>query len=146
MKLSKFKWLLVLPVILFANCGPEPTAPLTKQEEVTQLLTGSGTSSKTWHLQSVSIDGVDKSSLFTGMTLSFTSSSFTVSNGGPVWPATGTWTFTSDAATTIRRNDGLEMTVDATSSSLKLTLTWSKNTFGPGRQLSVSGQHVFTFN
>lgn len=125
--------------------GDDPTTQMTKQEEVTSLLVGAGSTPKTWTMQSVAVDGVDKSTLFGGMTIKFTAGTFTVANGGPLWPATGTWTFTSDQAITIKRDDGTEVQVQATATSLKLTMTWNKKTFGTGRTTSVSGQHVFTF-
>jgi len=130
-----------LSLMLFSACGgggdPEPDGP-TKQEEVTALLVG-----KTWKVQSVQVDGVDKSSMFTGMTVAFTSNGFTVTNAGPVWPATGTWTYTSAEAQFIKRSDNVEVEVAATATALTLTLTWSKTTLGPGKVGSIAGKHVF---
>jgi hypothetical protein len=133
--------LALFAINLFSSCK-EPVTPPTPEEITSALLTASGT---TWKMQDVKVDGVDKSSLFTGLTLKFTAGSYSTTNGGPVWPASGTWTFTSDQATTIRRNDNIEVQVQVTATSLKLTLAWDKDTIGPGRTESVSGQHVFTF-
>lgn len=129
----------VVSFLALSSCdGDEPS--MTKQEEVTALLVG-----KTWKIQSVNVGGVDKSSMFSGMTLQFTSNSVTASNGGIVWPSSNTWTFTSDEATTLRRSDGVDVQVEATETTLKLTLNWTKTTLGPGRVSSVAGTHVFTF-
>jgi hypothetical protein len=80
------------------------------------------------------------------MTLKFTATNYTTTNGGVVWPASGTWTFTDDTAKKIRRNDNLEITLtEITDASLKLTLSWTAGTFGLGRVSSVAGIHSFNF-
>jgi hypothetical protein len=99
-----------------------------------------------WKLNSVQVDAVDKTSLFTGMTLKFTATNYTTTNGGVVWPASGTWTFTDDTATKIKRNDDLVVTIfEITDTSLKLSLSWASGTYGPGRVSSVAGIHTFNF-
>ncbi|MEK6780419.1 MAG: hypothetical protein AABY93_01855 [Bacteroidota bacterium] len=132
-------------LIHLSGCGggssdPTPT-PITKQEEVSAKLT-----SATWKMQTVTVDGIDKTSVYQDLSLKFSATSFTSANGGAVWPASGTWTFTTADATAIKRDDGLEVTLqEVTDTSLKLALTWSKTTLGPGRIESVSGQNVFSF-
>src|SRR6478609_1777892 len=110
--------------------GGDPTpAPVSKQEEVKAKLM-----SPTWKMQSVMVDGTDKTSIYKDLSLKFTTSGFTSTNGGAVWPATGTWSFTDENATAVKRDDGLEVQLqEVTDSSLKLALTWSKTTLGPGR-------------
>jgi len=129
-----------LSMLMYSSCDGDPGETQTKQEEVTEMLVG-----KTWKVQSVAVDNVDKSSLFTGMAISFSNTGFTVTNPGPVWPASGTWSFTSDEATFFKRNDNVEVKVEPTATTLKLTLSWTKTTLGPGKVASVAGQHVFTF-
>lgn len=131
------------------SCGKSddttPDTPQTKQEEVTQALVGSGGSGKTWKIQSLTVDGVDETSTVKGMTIKFSSTTFTVTNGGPVWPSNGSWTFSSTEASSIKLDNGTEVKVEVTDTTLKLSLTWNKNTFGPGRVESISGQQVFVF-
>lgn len=92
--------------------------------------------------KTVTVDGADKLSLFTGMTLNFSATNFTSTNGAPVWPASGTWTFNSDK-TFLTRGDGVVVFVDnITEPSLGLSLSWSKTTVGGGHAESVA--HVFT--
>jgi len=129
-----------------SSCGgdgggdPTPT-PVSKQDEVKAKLT-----SPTWKMVSVSVDGTDKTSLYKDLSLKFTATGFTSTSGGAIWPASGTWSFTSAEATAIKRDDGLEVTLqEVTDTSLKLALTWSKTTIGPGRAESVNGKHVFSF-
>jgi hypothetical protein len=124
-------------VMLIASCDP-PAPPVPKDVVTDQLKSGS------WSVNNVTIDGVS-SSTFAGMTLSFTATAYTSTNASPVWPASGTWSFTNDAATSFKRDDGVDVTIDDISeTSLTLSLNWNKTTLGPGRTKSVSGKHVFT--
>lgn len=101
--------------------------------------------SGTWQLQSATVDNVDRTSVYTGLTLAFTATSFTTTNGRVVWPASGTWKFSDDTGKSITLDDALPVSVgEATTSKLILSLSWSKTTFG-GRAQSVNGAHVFTF-
>src|SRR5436190_4270793 len=95
-----------------------------------------------WVMQSVTVDGVDKTSLYAGLTIKFTATAFTTTNGGAVWPATGTWHWTNNEQTVFERNDGLPVTAEVTDSTLKLSLVWAKNTLG-GKVQSVAGNHIF---
>jgi len=138
-----------LPLIILAlmiqlsSCGkkndvaPTPTA----QQTVTSQLIAN-----TWKIQSVSVDGIDQTSVYKGLTISFTATSFTTTNGGVVWPASGTWSFPSATdATTMKRDDGILVTVMATGATLQLSLTWSTTTLAGGKLESVKGQNVFNF-
>lgn len=115
-------------------------APKTQAEQVTTKLTASQ-----WKLSGVTVDGTDQSALFKSLTISFSTSGFTASNGGLVWPSSNTWSFTDSNATTFLRGDGITVSIqEITDTSLKMSLAWSKNTLGPGRTNSIKGQHLFT--
>jgi len=118
--------------------NPDPD-PVTDQDKVRALLV-----SGTWKLQSTTVDGVDQSGKFSGFTLKFTATSFTSTNGNPVWPSSGTWAFQGSSATTIVRNDGTVVQLQATATTLILTLNWATTTLGPGRIGSIKGKYVFT--
>jgi len=136
--------IVILSMLTLSNCGEDPNpGPTSTQAELnlTTLTTGGA-----WNLQSVSVDGVDRTAVYKDLKVTFSSSGFTTTSGGAVWPATGTWSFSDDTGTTINRSDGLKITVaEISAKKLVLNLTWTKNTLGPGRVDSVSGQHVFTF-
>jgi hypothetical protein len=139
-----FLFIVFSAALILSGCGSksDPAPAQTAQEKVTATLTGG-----TWKINSVTVDGADKTSMYTNMNLTFTSTQYAALNGGAVWPSSGTWTFTSTDATAIQRNDGLVVTLqEATSTSLKLGLTWTKSTLGPGRVGSIAGQHVFSFS
>lgn len=123
------------------GCGSSSDPAPSEAQRVTSLLkTG------TWKIQSVTVDGANQNSLYASLTLNFTDTNFTSANGEPVWPASGSWSFTSDEATSFKRNDGVLVSIlDVTGTSLILQLTWTKTTIGPGRSTSLSGLTVFTF-
>jgi hypothetical protein len=123
------------------------STPLSPQDQTKNLLIGSPGSSSTpatWTLQSESVDGVDQSTMFKGFTITFTQTGFTTTNGGGIWPASGTWSFQGTSTTTITRNDGTNVQIQVSSSSLVMTITWTITTFGPGRTESTKGVNIFT--
>jgi hypothetical protein len=98
--------------------------------------------SATWKLNKVTVDGVDQTSLYTGMILTVGVGTYAVQNGDPVWPSSGTWKLIDDK--TIDRDNGVAVTIEKLDeNSLTLSMVWTKTTYGPGRPQSVSGNHVF---
>jgi hypothetical protein len=117
--------------------GGDPE-PETESERVTTLLT-----TGTWKLNSLTVDGVAKST-FAGMTITFTNGSYTSTKGEPVWPSSGSWSFSDPTAKVIMRSDQTPVNIDAIdANNLTLSITWTKTTLGPGRVSSVAGKHVF---
>ena len=125
--------------MLLTTCSEDPK-PLTEAEQVTKLLTNG-----TWTLASVSVDDTQANDLFEEFSLTFTKIGFTSTGTTPVWPRTGTWSFTNpDEPDQFMRDD--EVKVDIISleeDSLTLELTWTKQTIVGGRMLSIKGKHVF---
>ena len=139
-RISFFSIAIIAAIIQLSGCKED--AAISNQDEVKAKLTAAAT----WKMQTVLVDGTDKSTVYKDLNIKFTDTGFTSTNGGVVWPATGTWSFTDADATAITRNDGLTVSLqEVTGTSLKLALSWSKTTFAPGRSGSVSGQHVFSF-
>jgi hypothetical protein len=130
---------LVILVVIMGLSGCHKDSP-TPSEVNKKIL-----SAHDWNLQTLSVDEVDKTSLYPGMTLSFTATSYATTHGAPVWPASGTWSFANSEATHVTRDDGMDITVEAISDTqLVLSMNWSKTTYG-GRVSSIAGHHVFTF-
>lgn len=149
--------LAITALLIIQSCGgdgdpdpdPEPTAA---ELAVINLTNG------TWKVNSVTVDGVDKTSMFTNMSITFTpasmtngkpsslNGSFTSTNGGLVWPSSGNWSFTNtNDGTNLSRSDGLSIQLTTlTATSLKMSLAWSQTTYGEGRAKSLKGQHEFT--
>ncbi|GHM98931.1 hypothetical protein WSM22_04210 [Cytophagales bacterium WSM2-2] len=138
-KMSGVALCLASLVILALSQGCNKNTPSAKEVSTNLLV------AHDWKLSTLSVDGVDKTSLYAGMTLSIATGTYTTVNGAPVWPATDTWTLSNDGKT-ITRGDGIEVSVTAiTADGLTLTLNWTMNTFAGGRTASVAGNHVFTF-
>ena len=97
-------------------------------------------------MQTVTVDGMDETSMYSGLTLKFTNTQYTTTNGKIVWPASGVWLFADNTGKIITRGDGIEMSVQQIDSDkLVLNFTWTTTTLGPGRISSMKGKHVFTF-
>jgi hypothetical protein len=133
-------WIAVFSVSVFVGCdGGEPSIP--EVERVAAILT-----STTWRVESVTIDGVNETASFPGLTLRFNASSYTTTNGAIVWPASGTWSFADDTAKKIDRSDGVVLTLeDVSTTALTVSFDWEKTTLGEGRAFSIAGKHEFTF-
>jgi hypothetical protein len=132
---------------IFSSCsksnGP---APLSPQAQTTRLLIGGpslSSASVPWKMQSSSVDGIDQTALYNGFTVTFTSSGFTTTNGGVIWPASGTWNFQGTSTATVVRNDGVNVQIQVSSVSLVMTVVWTKTTLASGRTVSTSGNNVF---
>lgn len=133
---------LVGGLLFVSGCKGKSEDPKpSKQDEVQAILI-----SGNWRIQTVTVDGVDETDIYENLTLRFTATNYTSTNGLPVWPASGTWVFANDEATAFERNDGMLVEIlEATSTSLKLGLAWDETTIGSGRASSVEGDHVFSF-
>lgn len=131
-------WCLLLVVL--TNCGGDDSEQSETDRVEAALRSG------TWKVETVSVDDVDQTALYEHLTLTFTKTAYTTTNGANVWPASGGWNFTDDSATTILRDDGVVITVaEATTTKLVLSFDWATTTIGPGRTASTEGEHVFTF-
>lgn len=127
-------------LIMLPGCGGKGSDPSPADEVKAILISG------TWALQTVLVDGVDQSTVYTGLTVRFTETNYTSSNGRVVWPASGTWQFVDNTGKSMVRNDGLVIEIEESNNSkLVLKLIWDKTTLGAGRTTSVKGAHVFTF-
>lgn len=129
----------VSSLLVLSGCKKDDPQPET--DRVKALLMANA-----WRIQTVSVDGTDQTALFTGLTLTFTNINYSTTNGGVVWPASGTWTFIDESGRKIRRDDNVEVTImEITDSTLKISLTWATGTLGQGRAKSVAGSHQFNF-
>jgi hypothetical protein len=137
MNLSKsIKYLVI--VILLVNLSSCNETEISPQDTVKSTLVNT-----TWKIKTVSMDDVDYTSDYVGMTLVFTDKEFRATNGGKVWPQKGTWNFVDPDGQKIIRDDGAEIMISVTPTLLELSLLWSKESFGPGRTSSTKGKIKF---
>lgn len=138
----KYFLILMLSLVLI-SCGDDDTGPAepTAQERTSALLVGSP-----WTLQGVTVDGLNRTSAYAGLTVTFTGSAFTSTNGRGIWPASGTWTFANEEATIINRNDGKAITIQTVNQNLlRISMVIDQNSFVTGRTTSLAGTHVLVF-
>jgi hypothetical protein len=137
--------ILVMAVISFSGCdkSDEPSPELSAAEKQIQSLVGQ------WNINSVKVDGVDYTNLFTGFTLTFshTPAGYIPANGGKVWATPAALSFQNDLATQFLGPGFQIVTITTlTSNTLVLQMPWSQTTLGPGRTKSISGNHEFVFS
>jgi hypothetical protein len=132
-------YLLILSIFQLLGCSKNTPSPATPQSQTLALLTASP-----WKLQTSSVDGVDQTALYKDFSITFTSTGYTTTKGGAIWPASDTWTFQGTSATSITRGDGATVQIEASSSSLVMSINWTTTSLGSGRVVSTKGDNVFT--
>lgn len=136
---SSLIMLLIVGLGTLNSCKKDDPQPET--ERVQQLLV-----SGNWQIQSVLVNETDQTASFSGLTLSFTATNYSTTNGKIVWPASGTWKFSDNSATKITRDNSLEISlIEVTPTSLRMSFINPTTTIGTGRLSSTSGEHEFHF-
>jgi hypothetical protein len=146
--------LLASAALFYASCdgGGEDT----KSEEETQL----ESLSKTWTLQTATLDGAPRTADFNAMKLTLSGAftaggvyNYSITGTTPTpspWKRSGTWKFGSSVATQIIRDpntdDELEMNYSLSNGTLTISFTCETCDFDGGRVSSVNGPWIFTFN
>jgi hypothetical protein len=133
--------LLVSAALTFSACDKNdgPTA----SEKQMKLLVG------TWNMAVVTVDGVDYTSVFDGLSLTFTDAPprYSAVNGGKVWVEPKDFIFQNfDATEFIGPNFEIVTITTLTDRLLVLELRWNQASFEAGRAKSIAGHHVFMFN
>ncbi|KYG71349.1 hypothetical protein EV198_3436 [Roseivirga ehrenbergii] len=127
---------LVLFVGLIIGCEPDDPIGPTNKELAFEKLAGTwkyGTNGK------IILDGQDVSLNYPGFTLSFTDGTYTTTNGGDLFRATGTWAWVNEAAGSVNLDTGEEVII------LELSLTHFKFSFthtGGGVAAGTSGNYT----
>lgn len=126
-------------VVMAFACGNETTVA----DETRALL-----KARTWSVYSVQMDGIDKTSMFSGMKINFEDQVYTAQNGGFIWGSDLrlSWAFQDTEATKFAIGSGPTVYIqELTKSSMTLRLRWSLDDFGGGATSPESGLYVFEF-
>ncbi len=138
-------YILLLSFIIILSttaCGgdDDPTA----QQLAFEKLSGS------WDLSqggSIVIDGQDASANFTGFAFSFTDGSYSTTNAGDMFRASGTWQWTDEAAQQLSIGDGKTITiVDLTETSFVFSFTSDGNAGAANHGEGIAGNYTITVN
>ena len=134
-----------LGALMLISCGDDDDAsvaddPTEQTEEEKQL---KSLSASVWTMSSITLDGADVTTNFSGLVLTINSDKTYSTNGSydPVWPSSGSFTFGSDI-NTLTRDDGVSMTISVSETSLTITLTYADS---GGRIDALPGDYVFSF-
>ena len=134
-----------LGALMLISCGDDDDAsvaddPTEQTEEEKQL---ESLSASAWTMSSITLDGADVTTNFSGLVLTIKSDKTYSTNGSydPVWPSSGSFTFGSDL-NTLTRDDGVSMTIAVSETSLTVTFTYADS---GGRIDALPGDYVFNF-
>jgi hypothetical protein len=134
-----------LGALMLISCGDDDDAsvtddPVEQTEEEKQL---ESLSASAWTMSSITLDGADVTTNFSGLVLTIKSDKTYSTNGSydPVWPSSGSFTFGSDL-NTLTRDDGVSMTIAVSETSLTVTFTYADS---GGRIDALPGDYVFNF-
>jgi hypothetical protein len=141
---------LVVALLTYSSCKDDKPTP----EPITDVQLGK--LAKTWKVDAVTLDGVDKKADYTAFQLVMsgtkgnTSFGYTTSGRPSLspWKSSGTWEFGTAPETQIIRDKGtadeLPMTYAVTETTLSITFTFNGAGY-TARTGVVKGQWVFTF-
>ena len=135
-------YLVMVGISLTLACGDDDSSGPTLLEERLEALAGN------WVLGTVNNDGQDVTGQFSGFTLTLTSSeSFTTTNGGNAWPASGTFQLSSTNLNELTRDDGVRVTI-TTINETNLSLTFQITEVGGTAAGSngITGTFIFNLN
>jgi len=137
----KFSSLSIFCFLILISCSKSDPTP-SETERVTELLQGSA-----WTIKEVKVDGVVLD-LYANLKVTFAKEgTYTSVNGGVIWPVSGTWKFKDETATTLVREDDLEIGIqNIDETSLTITFVWKDDVFIEGRGGAVSGRHEFVLS
>lgn len=137
---------LIASVLVFPSCGDDDS-----ELTIDQLIAG------TWTLSSVTVDGGDATSEFTGFSMTITDGgSYTVNNGGGLLSG-GTYflnswgTVTTHSSMDLSESSGIatysaQVVMSNGNTTLTLSFYNPTTTFGSGRTEGARGDYVFVLN
>lgn len=126
--------------VLNYSCKPDDPPPKTDEEINTELL------SKIWVPSSgsnaITVASNDVSDLWSGFVLTLGDGTYstTGADAAQIWPTSGTWTFKTDDANTLVRDDGIEIAISVTETTLVMKFNYSAS---GGRLSGIDGDWVF---
>lgn len=137
--------ILLASFLSFVSCKSDDDPSVSELDRVTNLLVGNATIGKQWDIAKVTVDEIDYTNEFTGLTLKFMEGSVTATNGKAVFDASDSWAFTNEKATIFTTGStGLRITIqEITNTKLVLSFTLSESIYG--KMEAVAGENIFTF-
>lgn len=139
--MKTFVSIYIVALLLMCNCNKhhDPTPDDIQQQASKKL------QAATWKVKTVLRDGMDITTDYTNFTLTIAASTYTTTNGGLAWPASGTWAFQGQSTTTVIRDGSIpvDFVLADDGSSLKLNFTIESSTYTGGRENGLKGAYEF---
>ncbi|GHE60443.1 MULTISPECIES: hypothetical protein [Roseivirga] len=134
-----YTYILIAAVALLSiSCdNDDPTGP-TAQELTYEKLAGQWTLGQ---FGSIKVDGSNVSANYPGFALSFAQGTYTTTNAGDLFRASGTWEWADTNANAVVLDDGKQITIQSLSLS-KFVFSFTKSN-GPVRA-GLAGEYVIT--
>ena len=138
---------LLMIVITITSCskgGSSTGVPSTPEELMAQKI-----EQINWKVVTVTVDGVDYTTLFKNFTMKLGDQTYSTTNSpSAIWKSSGTWKFISNTnGYQVMRDDGIEVDISAIDETqLVFSMMWNETTYAGGRVSSVSGKHTFTMS
>jgi hypothetical protein len=134
---------LVVVTMLITSCGGDEKEVDPIEVAKSQLM------ANPWKLNSVTVDGVDKTSLFTGLKVVFSNSSYTATPSNVIWRSSGNWELESATVaklTPTQQEPIIATIISLSETKVQLSLQWDETTIGSGgRGESIEGSYIFEF-
>lgn len=125
--------------VLSLSCDPDdfPAGP-SEQDLTFEKLAGQWTLGQ---FSSIKVDGSDVSANYSGFALSFADGTYTTTNAGDLFRASGTWEWASGSAAVVNLDDGKVININSLTTS-KFVFSFNKAD-GPVRA-GIAGNYVIT--
>ncbi|WP_420387525.1 hypothetical protein [Roseivirga sp.] len=131
--------LMAMIAMLSLSCGPDDGPATPRATDVAfEKLAGQWTLGQ---FGSIKVDGADVSANYPGFALSFTSTSYTTTNAGDLFRASGTWEWSDESGRVVDLDDGKVINIQQLTPS-KFVFSFTKSD-GPVRA-GIAGNYVIT--
>lgn len=131
--------IIIAAIGFISGCKSKSEDP-SPQDQQKVLLINDGIA---WKLGTVTKDGLDVTDQFDGFRLTIGDFTYTTVNAlSSAWPSEGSWSFANNEGTIVNRSDGVVITVQVSTTSLKLTFNVTGLGSG-GRVKGVDGEYTF---
>jgi len=130
----------VLVILLINACRSHDLTTADIQQQTSNKLQAG-----VWKVKTALKDGVDITTDYLNFTLTIGANSYSTTNGGLAWAASGTWTFQGQSTTVVVRDGGIpvDFVLSNDASSLKLNFTIETSTYTNGRVNGLKGVYEF---
>ncbi|MEQ8363404.1 MAG: hypothetical protein RIF39_09720 [Cyclobacteriaceae bacterium] len=133
-KLTVYLIILFSFQLFLASCKKDDPDPV--DQRINEL-------TATWKVNTVENDNVDVTQQYEGFTLTISGQNYTTTNGRNPWPDAGTYEINAEELSTLRRSDGINITVDKVTAD-ELILSFNFSTLAGGRTKGVTGNFTFS--